>query len=195
MHGARPVGQGQASIAAWWGRAGSTTPPWSLWRRQVLHIWHEHRPLCFPEGFAHLNPSKACAKPQKTARTTWEAPSKSIIQGLHPSPPPSFQAARSACLRKLSHQIVKRGNLKNAYRYRKKEKQTSLRPNAHFNLEMNIISPLLIANTGHCLNETICICYLIRPMFFKWGKNNPLGYKPFLWGSFLSFNLVSCWVL
>lgn len=74
----------------------------------------------------------------------------------------------------------------------KKEKQTSLHPSAHFNLEMNIISPLLIANTGHCLNETICICYLIRRMFFKWGKNNPLGYKSFLWGSFLSFNLVSC---
>lgn len=84
MHEACPVGQRQASIAAREGRAGYTTLPSPLWRGQIPYIRYEHWPLCFPKGFSHLNPSTACAKAQKTARTVWEAPSEFIIQGLRP---------------------------------------------------------------------------------------------------------------
>jgi len=67
----------------------------------------------------------------------------------------------------------------------KKKKKPPPPPHAHLNLEINIISPLLIANTGHSLNETICICYLIRSRFSN-------GGKIIHWDTSLSSEAVSC---
>lgn len=64
---------------------------------------------------------------------------------------------------------------------------TPTHPHAHVNLEMNIISPLLIANTGHRLNETVCTCYLIRPCFFQMEEKQFTGIQVFPLGQFPVF--------
>lgn len=177
------------------GTAGYITAPWCLWWGQILHIQHKHWPLCFSKGFAHLNPSMASAKAQKTARTVWEATSELIIQGLWPPPTTTPQGSSLGLSEKTSTPYIREQLSQICTVIQNKKPNRSSLHSACVNIEMNMISPLLIANTGHSLNKTICICYLIRPQVFKWRKNNSLRNKSFLWASFLSFNLVCCWVL
>lgn len=166
----KPVLLAKGKLALQLGKEGPVTV-----KREILYTWHKQWPLCFPKGFAHqwLVDRKHRKLPEPHERLhPNSSPRACILTLLLP-----VKVVHLACLRKTSLQSVEGGNPSNTQLYRKRIDSPPS--------EMNIISPLLIADTGHSLNKTIWICFLIGPQFFKWGKISH-------WDTSLSSGAVSC---